>query len=163
MRMLDDRDIEMYVALCDTSPTGLVWLALPNSRTLGEVGGPALCRVNNKGYYYGLIKGRTLLAHRVVFYLAEGYWPEQVDHIDGVRSNNKPSNLRAITCLENHHNRIARGTVYHKGKAKWQARIRHSGRQHSLGYFPTEEEAHAAYLLAKAAHHPTAPERCYAS
>lgn len=164
MRILDDKDIVKYVALCDTSPTGLVWVVMPNTRTLGSVGGPALNRMNNKGYYYGLIQGRTLLAHRVVFYLANNYWPEQVDHIDGVRTNNQVDNLRGVLVRENAHNRVCTGTVYHKGRRKkhWQARIRDTtGRTISLGYFMTQAEAQQRYLEAKVLYHPTAPERCY--
>lgn len=154
--MLDD-DIREYLKLDDTSPSGLVWA----KRKVGlpvMVGSPALASLHKSGYYTGGISGRRLLAHRVVFFLANGYWPENVDHIDGVRTNNNPSNLRAVSRVENCHNRrTAKGYSYHKRSKTWNAYIQYGGRLHYLGQFETEDAARATYLAAKKIHHPTAP------
>jgi len=44
--------------------------------------------------------------------------------------------------------------VYIHDKSKWKAQIKVNGKGYNLGIFPTPEEAHAAYLAAKAIHHP---------
>jgi AP2 domain len=49
------------------------------------------------------------------------------------------------------------GVSWHEGDRKWQARINVGRRHIHLGYFDIREEAHAAYLAAKAILHPFAP------
>jgi hypothetical protein len=72
-----------------------------------------------------------------------------VDHIDGNRNNNAPSNLRLATKSENQMNRLAKigraykGTQWHKVSGRWTATI-----VKRLGYYDTEEEAALAYQAA---------------
>lgn len=73
-----------------------------------------------------------------------------VDHKDGDGLNNKRSNIRigtqSLNCVNRKQTpgRFLRGSRPKKGK--WQAYIKLSGKQRSLGYFDTEREAHEAYL-----------------
>lgn len=83
---------------------------------------------------------------------------ENVDHIDGNKTNNNLNNLRWVTSSENQHNRkSARGISWHKGAKKWQAIIGVNGKRKHLGYYDTEEEARQAYLKAKKIYHPSSP------
>lgn len=41
------------------------------------------------------------LVHRVIFLLINGYLPENIDHIDGDKLNNKIENLRSSTTSQN--------------------------------------------------------------
>lgn len=148
--------LEDYLVYDVSSPTGLRWAARPSRNV--QVGDVAM-RSMRDGYYSGEFRGKKLRAHRVVYYLVHGVWPTQIDHIDGVRTNNNVLNLRPVSLNENQHNRKARGTQYCRGK--WQAKITVGGKVIALGTYPTEADAHAAYLAAKKQHHPTAPERCY--
>ncbi|WP_076738056.1 HNH endonuclease signature motif containing protein, partial [Cronobacter sakazakii] len=108
------------------------------------------------------VQGKNLYNHRIVYFLHHGHWPVgEVDHIDGNPGNNHPDNLRDVTHSENQQNIPARGYYWHKPARRWQARIKVNGKLHSLGLYPTEAEARAAYLNAKAQLHPTAPARCY--
>ncbi len=152
-------ELRDYLALSSDSPTGLVWLKQASSRAL--VGQPAFTNIDSRGYYQGGFKGRKLSAHRVVYFLTHGHWPDKTDHRNGARTDNSADNLRNVTTLENNQNRVARGTRFHKPRQLWQARIRYDGRSHSLGYFSTEEAAHAAYLQAKEQHHTGATARCF--
>lgn len=79
----------------------------------------------------------------------------QIDHINGDRKDNRPTNLRLVTPKEN-----GRNQKRHKTNAtglpgvdvkqgKYRARITYEGRQVHLGYFLTPEDAHEAWLKAK--------------
>lgn len=102
------------------------------------------------------IDGVKFLVHRIVFKMSSGNDPMDmlVDHIDGDRLNNHPSNLRLATKQENCRNRRhernnksgLRG-VYKKRK-KWVASIAHQGNRIHLGSYETREEASLAYQLA---------------
>lgn len=150
-------DLRDYIAVSEDSPSGLVWIRKASKKLV--VGSPAMNANSGSGYKHGRFNGAPYRAHRVVFYLTHGYWPVQVDHIDGNRHNNAPHNLRAVTCGENNQNRIAAGYSWCKGK--YAAQIIAGGKYQYLGRFSTEAEARTAYLSAKKQAHPTAPGRCY--
>lgn len=110
--------------------------------------------------YIGLkILGSQLLAHRVAWFYTHGVWPEyDIDHIDGNRSNNRLSNLRAATRAQNRQNmRSAKsnsesgvlGVHKRTGCNTWVAQIQKDGITISLGSYKTIEEAAAAYKAAK--------------
>lgn len=78
----------------------------------------------------------------------------QIDHIDGNTLNNDLSNLRVVTRMQNQWNRKGtKGYTLTKSTGKWHATININGKNKSLGTHETEEEAHAAYLAAKAIYH----------
>ena len=55
---------------------------------------------------YKLVTHRKLLYHRIVWAVCHSKWPDnQIDHIDGDRSNNAIWNLRDVTASENQRNR----------------------------------------------------------
>ena len=105
-------------------------------------------------------KQYQLKAHSVAWILAHGAIPhgKQIDHINGIRDDNRLCNLRLVTQRENDQNRRkARGYSWNKGCSKWEAYIRVDGVLRHLGLFPTEAAARAAYLKAKARYHPSTP------
>jgi hypothetical protein len=106
------------------------------------------------------IGARKYLAHRLAWLWMKGRWPkDEIDHIDGDRANNRWSNLREATHTENTRNGVRRttNTSGFKGvtlkNGKWRATIRAEGRYIHLGYFPTADEAAAAYREASARFH----------
>lgn len=129
------------------SPTGLIWQDKVSSYSPITVGEPA-GSMSNRGYYNVSVKGKTFRAHRVVYFLTHGEWPDQVDHIDGNRGNNRPDNLRSVNNLLNGHNRLG-GKGYYKKRDKYQAYITVCNERKWLGVFATEEEARAAHLEAR--------------
>lgn len=123
-----------------------------NRIKVGEVAG---VRAGN-GYVYIALDNYRLLAHRVVWFYVHGEWPkEQLDHINRDRSDNRLANLRLASMSENACNGVLRSTNTsgfrgvsldkRKTKKKWLAQIVKDGKQHSLGYFLTKEEAYDAY------------------
>lgn len=158
---LDLSEIKNYVVVSADSPTGLSWIKTTNRRI--KVGTPALTGKLSNGYYGGRVNGVHFYAHRVVFYLTHGYWPKQVDHVNGVRDDNRPDNLREANHTTNAQNKLARGYYFDKDLQRYRVRVWVNGVAKECGTYKLESDARKAYLQAKQVAHPTAPERCYES
>ena len=77
-----------------------------------------------------------------------------VDHINGVRTDNRVENLRQVTHQQNNWNQLnTKGYYWHKQWKTWKVRIMVNGKRLFLGNYDTEAEARAAYLRAKEIHH----------
>ena len=118
----------------------------------------------DRGYWRVMIKGRSYLAHRLGWLIVHGNWPHgEIDHINGIRDDNRLANLRDVSSTENRQNlRKAPstnkssgllGVSYAQQCKKWVARIRISGKRIHLGHYETAEQAHDAYLEAKRSLH----------
>ena len=102
-----------------------------------------------KDYQYVEIDRQKYLAHRIVFYMYYGYSPEQIDHINGNKSDNRIENLRAATPAQNAQNRAIKstnGTGYkgvrtHKRTTRFHATLHINGKSRHLGTFDTKELA----------------------
>jgi len=116
------------------------------------------------GYWVLSLDGKKYKAHHIAWLYVHGSMPhEEVDHINGVRDDNRISNLRACSRSQNMQNKSA----YRNNKAglvgvspkgsRWAANINVSGKRVHLGTFPTPEEAHAEYLKHKAVLHTFQP------
>ncbi|POU03593.1 Fis family transcriptional regulator [Escherichia sp. ESNIH1] len=102
------------------------------------------------GYVYTRVKGRSYGEHRLIHFLFTGDWPEQVDHINGNRSDNRHENLRAANHAENCFNRKpvgknSKGCYWQSKRKKWIAQIGYQGKRITIGYYDTEQQASAAY------------------
>lgn len=106
------------------------------------------------GYLRISVDGKRLQAHRIAFALHYGRWPRyEIDHINGVKGDNRILNLREATTSQNQMNKSGwraglKGAYQHQQSRRWMARIQKNGRVFHLGYFDTEAEAHAAYAKA---------------
>lgn len=109
-----------------------------NSRWAGK---PA-ASLKSDGYCYTHLNYQTLLVHRIAWKIMTGADPIEIDHIDGVRSNNRWKNLRNGTRSDNQRNTALKrnntsghhGVWFSKRQQKWGASI-------SLGTFNSKEEA----------------------
>lgn len=159
-----DQEAAVRVALAYDPTTGLItWKGdrfCWNGRRKHCASGAEAGTLRRDGYRSIFIDGKSFLAHRVAWLLAHGAWPDgDIDHIDGNRQNNRIENLRDVSRRTNLQNRRAAGShrkhgsllgaAWHASTGKWRALIKHEGRQVSLGYFATEQEAHVAYVEAK--------------
>lgn len=117
-----------------------------NKRYAGKIAGTAK---SSKGYCVIGIDKQVYLAHRVIWLLEYGNWPNQVDHIDGDKTNNRLGNLRSVSGKENQRNmaisRINRsgtsGVDWHRQAKRWRARINASGVSIHLGLFTSKSDA----------------------
>jgi len=122
----------------------------------GDVTG---CRMK-QGYIAIRLDDVLYTAHRLAWLYVTGEWPkEQLDHINGDRSDNRIANLREATNAQNAQNRKRRDnktgfTGVNKENNRWKAEIKVNYKKIRLGLFDTPEEAHAAYLKAKHGLHP---------
>jgi hypothetical protein len=99
-------------------------------------------------------KNKTLLAHQYAWWLCFNELVEELDHINGVRDDNRIINLRSVTPQQNQWNRkTAKGYYFNKNESKFRAKIYLDSKEIHLGYYNTEEEAKQAYLNAKEKYH----------
>lgn len=127
-----------------------VWTGVQASYLAGRPAGS----INRLGYVMIKIGRRSFAAHRVAWLFQYGVWPKaHIDHIDRDRSNNRISNLRLASPLENQMNSAPRrhnthgwkGISYQPRHKAWLAQITISGRNHNLGRYKDPIDAAAAY------------------
>lgn len=136
----------------------LFWNAKINQRI--EIGSVAGSKDGN-GYVQIMINGKRYKAHRLIFIMHKNFAPSTIDHINGVRDDNRIENLRAATLEENAHNRRIsklstsgiKNVYWHKSSRKWQVAVSANGKQIHAGYFNTKEEAESAAISARNKHH----------
>lgn len=113
------------------------------------------------GYIAIKIDGFMHKAHRLAWFYVNGHWPENdIDHINGIKSDNRIANLRDVTRrvnVENKRKARADNQLSMLGvsprRNRFRAAIHVCGHHKHLGYFDTKEEAQAAYLNAKRSLH----------
>lgn len=135
---------------------------VPKSWNTKWAGKEALTADDGEGYSAGKIFKHRFRAHRVIWAIVYGHWPEQsVDHINGLRSDNRIENLRKATLSENQWNKSAskrntsgfKGVTWHSVTGKWQARVSKHGDTKYLGLFTNVDDAAAAYSAAASKMH----------
>jgi hypothetical protein len=95
-----------------------------------------------------------LRGHQFAWFWVNKECVECLDHINGIKDDNRISNLRSVTYQENCYNYTnAKGYTWYKKYNKWLAQIKFDNKRKHLGYFDTEEDARAAYLEAKEKYH----------
>jgi len=112
---------------------------------------------SGNGYSCIKISGKVYKAHRLAWLYVYGHWPlHEIDHINGIRDDNRICNLRDVTKSINQQNqkRAQRhgksgflGVTPYKGK--YRAHIFIDGKPKHLGMFNTAQQGHQAYLETK--------------
>ena len=115
------------------------------------------------GYLYICAAGKNRLAHRVAWFISTGAWPPgDIDHVNGVRTDNRLCNLRPVSRSENMQNqRRPRGVTatgvlgVTKSEGGYEARVFAAGKYVFRKAFATIEAASEAYLREKRIAHAT--------
>jgi len=108
----------------------------------------------HNGYLRLRIGGSLHLVHRIIWMMSYGEWPDNIDHVDHDRSNNKLSNLRNVTKSENAKNRSLNinntsgksGVIQDKRSGRWVCRL---GANH--GYVGSYQNIEDAFMARKQA------------
>lgn len=137
----------------------LFWQQSRGNKKSGEEAGAA----NSRGYVCIMIKRKSYHAHRLAWFLHYQEMPSQdIDHINGIKNDNRICNLRLVTARQNQYNQRKPRIDNKSGylgvaiyKDKWMASIKINSKTKHLGYFSTPQEASVAYINAKRKNHET--------
>jgi hypothetical protein len=124
------------------------WL-VKRTRNLKANVGDLAGGVCDNGYIRMMVGGRKYRAHRLAFLFMGRDMPQQVDHINGNRTDNRWCNLRAADPNINAKNARKRkdgntpvtGIGYVKRLKKWRVRVNHCGKPIYLGIYSSLEDA----------------------
>lgn len=125
--------------------------------------GRVMTNLNTGGHVQFAIDRHLYQAHRLAWLYVNGSFPSGfIDHINGVKTDNRIANLRDATRSINAQNlREARsdnkqkllGVCWKKANKKFVAQIQVDGRVRHLGLFEDATDAHSAYISAKRQYH----------
>ena len=122
-----------------------------NRIQVGDIAGS----VDTRGYLSCSIDNQVCKMHRLVWLYVYGYFPEYgIDHINGVTTDNRLSNLRHVTPMCNSQNTKINsnntsgfpGVSYRTDNNKYRSRVSYNGKSIDLGQYSTALEAALARL-----------------
>jgi hypothetical protein len=155
-----DIDIDVLKEHVNYNPvTGVLsWKKQTRGRTLNEPFG----RGSRTPYIQFGLSRRILLAHRAAFAIFHGYWPNEVDHINEDKRDNRIANLREATRVINILNRDKprnnntsghTGVCFHTATGRWRAYTKVGGKQVNV-FCETKQEAVKARQSLLLKHYP---------
>lgn len=149
-------NIDVLKSLLRYEPdTGLIyWVAKGKGMIKKKAAGTKL----HSGYLGICIGPKRWQAHRIAWALHTGAWPkDQIDHINGIKTDNRACNLREATNSQNGKNlgiskankSGIKGVSFETYTGRWKATIRVDGKSISIGRFDSIENAAKARKLAE--------------
>ena len=134
----------------DPETGNLVWRTTKSAKAIaGSVAGS----INAKGHVNLQVDRKMYAAHQVVYLMHHGYIPDEIDHCNRDKTDNRIENLRPATSSQNKGNigllrnnqSGYRGVSQNSRSGKWHAQIKICGRQTYLGRYATPEQAALRY------------------
>lgn len=131
--------------------TGVLTRRLPISASC--LAGDVVGTPNKKGYLMTQISRKGHMVHRLIWTYVYGFSPSlHIDHINRIKSDNRLSNLREVTNVQNCLNSSLskrnksgiKGVSFFEKNNCWIAAIGIGGKSKYLGSFKTKEEAAVA-------------------
>jgi HNH endonuclease len=139
------------------SRTGVLrWKKLEGRRKAGPLGS-----IDSKGYLAIHIRPHMYRLHRIIWAWKTGKWPlGEIDHKNGVRTDNRWNNLRNATRIQQNANQKPRknntsgfrGVYWLTDSKKYAAVIHLNGKKTYLGYDKNLKRAAAIYKKAAKKH-----------
>ena len=111
--------------------------------------------VNDRGYFVIEWRNSSYRAHRIAWVWMYGESDLEIDHINGIKLDNRIVNLREATSSENNRNTKLRssnssgikGVWWDKRGGKWQAEILLHGIMYYVGRFDCINQARKALMI----------------
>jgi HNH endonuclease len=132
-------------------------IAMCNKIKIGDIAGST----DPHGYIAIRVCGRLYKAHRLAWLYVYGEFPNVVDHINGVKSDNRLVNLRNCTSKQNAENQKLRsnnktnhrGVYWSSAERRYKAQVGHDRDIHHLGTFVRLADAVNAVRRFRDAHY----------
>lgn len=114
---------------------------------------------DNHGYFTAMVNKKVYKLHRIIYLWMTGFFPDgEMDHINGVRDDNRWCNLRTVSRTDNSKNKKLysnnasgfNGVNWYKPYNTWVAKIRINRKDKHLGYYDSLLNAVAARISANA-------------
>lgn len=158
---------QLYEHLSLDAKTGILTWKKPTSN---RVRAGSVADRQTHGYLEVTIKGNRVRCHHAVWAMTHGEYPPTnngtvVDHINGIRSDNRPENLRLVSRSGNAMNSKPmvssykrhskwKGVTWDAARQKWKCQIRpHKGAPKIQKRFDDEREAAEEYMFLALEHH----------
>jgi hypothetical protein len=134
----------------DSETGNLIWRVTKSATApAGSIAGS----VNAKGHVNVQVNKKMYAAHQIVYALHHGHIPPEIDHINGIKTDNRVENLRPCTSSQNKGNvglsrankSGYRGVSLNTRNGFYHAQIKINGKQTYLGRFELPEDAARAY------------------
>ena len=130
---------------------GHLWCVKKRSKNT-VIGSRAGC-LYKTGYVYVSVNNKRIPEHRLIWLYHHGVWPKEfLDHINGIRDDNRIENLREANNQQNQFNSNSntgyskyKGVCWDKPRQKWRAYYMINGKYKFIGNFDDEVEAALAY------------------
>ncbi|QKJ88069.1 HNH endonuclease [Paramixta manurensis] len=140
MKIIPSKDILEKFINYEPETGVFIWKVSPSPRVnIGDRSG----WLDSQGYRYIRIENKTYKSSRLAYLWMTGNQPVIVDHINGIRSDDRWENLRNCLGDENNYNKGKEsknksgitGVFWSSRDKKWRAEITHQGKRKSLGYY----------------------------
>lgn len=127
-----------------------------NTKYSGKI---AVGSVKKNGYIYFSFSKKNIAAHRLAWYFHNGSCDPkmEIDHRNGIRSDNRIDNLRISTANDNQHNKPlqtnnssgAKNVYWNKQCRKWQVKLNVNKKTHHIALFDDIEDAKKCAIEAR--------------
>jgi len=114
--------------------------------------GAEIGHIDGHGYRVAMIRGKNYQVHRLAWLHVHGELPEEIDHVNMNRLDNRLENLRAADRQKNSFNKVAYSNNklgikgVHFSQNRFVSQIMVNGKRIHLGTYKTPEEARSAYI-----------------